>query len=548
MKIKRLIMTMLIVFSLVPLYLVGGMMILEHEGSIEKLQRENLEALGNTIVLNIESYCRSQKHAMQLLARSSALEHVLMEAEEGRPDKDSVYYRYMQKLLRERLLYEEYVVSVSVADSCFRIVGTTDASAEPDVSDFDVTSGGIRDESFFIGRAIARETSEGVKNVVLACQKIVRDDICIGYVLEEIDTAFFDRMRQKTTFSPDDIIYIRDGVGGLITAGNFGDPTYSERAQRVTDCASFQKKWNSVNHSARKSGAIRFRDGGVRYMTYYSDIAATDWLIFVTVNVSKRFSLASSYSLVVGITLVCLTLVLFGVNFVLTRKITQPLDQIGRTLASVQEHDDYSVRIHVSRRGELGAIAEQINRLLEYVEERSRQSEQKTRELKRDGKLDPLTGLLNKKAVHSDMQELMRRAKELETEIITGFVDIDNFRRFNTDYGHQIGDLVIKYVAESLRQAVPGTVGRNGGDEFIFCMLNRRRDVKLDRMMDAFYERLREGIATDDGQRVSVTCSVGIVQAKGGRYDLEELEKRADDAMYEAKNRGRNNYHIIWDE
>ena len=100
MKIKRLIMTMLIVFSLVPLYLVGGMMILEHEGSIEKLQRENLEALGNTIVLNIDSYCRSQKHAMQLLARSSALEHVLMEAEEGRPDKDSVYYRYMQKLLR----------------------------------------------------------------------------------------------------------------------------------------------------------------------------------------------------------------------------------------------------------------------------------------------------------------------------------------------------------------------------------------------------------------------------------------------------------------
>ena len=268
-------------------------------------------------------------------------------------------------------------------------------------------------------------------------------------------------------------------------------------------------------------------------------------MIQVTVNMSKRNETSSFFILIGVLSLVCVTLVLFGANYLLTRKITQPIDRIGGTLSEVQERNDYSMRIHVDKNGELGQIAEQINMLLECVEHQTRQEKQKQKQLEKDVELDPLTGILNKKAIHEDMEELVSRASELGIEITIGFVDVDNFRDFNTKYGHQIGDEVLKHVAASLRKAVPGVVGRNGGDEFIFCMLKRRISDNLNLVMDAFYSGLKKGVTLESGEVVSVTCSVGIMCAKGEHLAMKELEKGADSAMYEAKNSGKNTYHII---
>lgn len=545
MKIKRLILSMLLVLSLVPLYVVGGLMIVMNKNSIVELENENLEALSNTIVMNIETYLDGQRIAMRQLAYTKPVQQALDAYAQGELDTGSVSYEYMYDLLADRKLYDEYIVSVAIADRDFSVLCSSEGLTSQESGGFGTLSAVNLENEFFVGRVYAKAAEDGAKTVVLACHRIEKDGVCIGYVLEEIDTSYFDMLRYNTTLTKDDIIYIRDGVGGLITAGRFGKRAYSESAHRVTDCEAFQKKWNAINHKMSTKGSISFKNNGIKYITYYSDITNTEWLIQVTVNMSTRNSVMVFYAVIVVLSLLCVTVILIGANYLLTRRITQPLDRIASTLSDVQEHNDYSLRIHVAKKGELGAIAEQINHLLEYVEAQSQQDKQKQKQLERDVELDPLTGILNKKAIHEDMHDLSLRAKDLENEIMIGFVDVDNFRDFNTRYGHQIGDEVLKHVAASLRRAVPGVVGRNGGDEFIFCMLNRKKNIDLVKVMEVFYESLKEGVPLESGEIVAVTCSVGIIHAAGSLYTLEELEKFADTAMYEAKNKGKNTYHII---
>lgn len=545
MKIKRLIMAMLLVFSLVPLYIFGSVMIASTQRNFEKMESDNLEALSNTIIMNIESYTENQRLSMLQVAQTKSVQQAVKASIDGTLDPESTYYDYMEDVLQESREYAEYVVSVSIVDVNYKVVGSTENFMLQESSTLRNVSADILNQDFYLGRVYAREFDDGEKRVVLACQKIYCDEDCIGFVLAEIDTTYFDMLRYHTTLTKNDIICIKDRFDEVITAGRFGKKSYSENAHEVTECEEYKEKWDAINRNTNSKGSIRFEADGVKYITYYSGIENSDWLIQVTVNMSKRNETSSSFILIGVLSLVCVTLVLFGANYLLTRKITQPIDRIGGTLSEVQERNDYSMRIHVDKNGELGQIAEQINMLLACVEHQTRQEKQKQKQLEKDVELDPLTGILNKKAIHEDMEELVSRASELGIEITIGFVDVDNFRDFNTKYGHQIGDEVLKHVAASLRKAVPGVVGRNGGDEFIFCMLKRRISDNLNLVMDAFYSGLKEGVTLESGEVVSVTCSVGIMCAKGEHLAMKELEKGADSAMYEAKNSGKNTYHII---
>ena len=73
----------------------------------------------------------------------------------------------------------------------------------------------------------------------------------------------------------------------------------------------------------------------------------------------------------------------------------------------------------------------------------------------------------------------MAYSDENKTPVAIGFLDIDDFRNFNTNYGHQVGDDVICYVAKTLQENISGEVGRIGGDEFVFCYAGAIGDEKM---------------------------------------------------------------------
>ena len=186
-----------------------------------------------------------------------------------------------------------------------------------------------------------------------------------------------------------------------------------------------------------------------------------------------------------------------------------------------------------------------IQRMCQDITEERRQQEEAIFRAEEKATLDPMTQIKNKRAIESITRARIKEAVEKNLSIAVGFVDIDNFRNYNTLYGHLQGDEVIKYVVSVLKETIKGDVGRNGGDEFTFCMLNVTYD-EVESAMKAMHQKLNVGIPVlETGEIIPTPCSIGVVIERKQDMDYEQLVKSSDEAMYQAKENGKNTYFIL---
>jgi diguanylate cyclase (GGDEF)-like protein len=117
------------------------------------------------------------------------------------------------------------------------------------------------------------------------------------------------------------------------------------------------------------------------------------------------------------------------------------------------------------------------------------------------------------------------------------YLDLDNFKELNDSRGHQTGDTVLRLVADAMRLAVRETdiVGRMGGDEF--AVLMPETDGTL---ADTVARRLNEGIKTAFPATPAVSASIGIVSFDDTAATADDVLRRADQAMYDAKRSGKD--------
>ena len=156
---------------------------------------------------------------------------------------------------------------------------------------------------------------------------------------------------------------------------------------------------------------------------------------------------------------------------------------------------------------------------------------------------DSLTGIYNRYGFDELAEKMIN--KNPKAKFVAVLLDIDDFKDYNTNYGHQEGDNVIKFVANTLKENFKGEVGRNGGDEFVFGYEGDISKEELDRKVKKVYDILNKGYTRGDLlKNMSVPCSIGIVTAIGGSFDYAKLLKEADNAMYDAKINGKNTYVI----
>jgi diguanylate cyclase (GGDEF)-like protein len=163
--------------------------------------------------------------------------------------------------------------------------------------------------------------------------------------------------------------------------------------------------------------------------------------------------------------------------------------------------------------------------------------------------LDPLTGLYNRRYLVAQAPRLWRQARREGTRVAAMVLDLDHFKRLNDAHGHAAGDAVLRAVATSLAASVRPTdvLARTGGEELVVLGLVGDPDEAA-----RLAERLRTAVATTrtaDGH--AVTASVGIaltrpVDAEDATDELWKLIDRADAAMYEAKQQGRDRVASLW--
>lgn len=155
--------------------------------------------------------------------------------------------------------------------------------------------------------------------------------------------------------------------------------------------------------------------------------------------------------------------------------------------------------------------------------------------------VDGLTGLNNRRHFVALAENEWSRFQRYGRPLALLMIDIDFFKSVNGTYGHEAGDAVLKAVAESLHKSKRSSdiAGRLGGEEFALIL----PEATLDQAVAAA-ERYRALIARRPvialGRQVSVTVSVGVGVAEAGMGGFEDLLRRADVALYEAKNSGRN--------
>lgn len=161
-----------------------------------------------------------------------------------------------------------------------------------------------------------------------------------------------------------------------------------------------------------------------------------------------------------------------------------------------------------------------------------------------DNAFDPGTGLYNKRAIHEYAMEKTQEGKEL----YLAMMDVDDFKKVNDSFGHMFGDEVLSKVSEIMRAVIDsrGMVGRFGGDEFMLVLDGVSSEEELRRIFKTISKNIQWEYQ-DIKETMAITTSCGVAKFPDDAANFEDLFKKADKALYVAKEKGKNRY-IIYNE
>lgn len=197
--------------------------------------------------------------------------------------------------------------------------------------------------------------------------------------------------------------------------------------------------------------------------------------------------------------------------------------------------NDYLVKSQLEPAKLIHAIGEAIHKA---------ELNQKVHEL---AHFDPLTGLVSRHLLIDRVQQVIARNKRSSKISALAFIDLDNFKPVNDQYGHDFGDEVLIEVASRLTKAVRGTdtVSRLGGDEFVVLSCEMDSTESCEDLFQRIILVLGVPIRLSNGCSVRVSASVGVALVDSSELDADALLRKADQAMYKAKNSGKNRFQFF---
>ena len=159
---------------------------------------------------------------------------------------------------------------------------------------------------------------------------------------------------------------------------------------------------------------------------------------------------------------------------------------------------------------------------------------------------DSLTFLVNRKQIIADLQRQVTFSERYQGPFSISMLDFDHFKEVNDQYGHSVGDEVLRFVALQLREHVrlPDMVGRYGGEEFLILLPNSTVKAASEQA-ERLCEQVRSTPIISGKHVIHMTISIGIAQYRIGHENWEQLLNRADQALYQAKQNGRDRWAAI---
>ena len=254
-------------------------------------------------------------------------------------------------------------------------------------------------------------------------------------------------------------------------------------------------------------------------------------------------------SIVGWIVLGTIMLLIFALLISMNVLMVRPLKQL---MGAVREigRGNLAPKIALSTNDELGKLALSFQEMAGNLE--------KSRvKVERLAYHDSLTGLPNRFQAHQTLRRMISFARRESRRMAVLFLDLDNFKRVNDTLGHQVGDQLLMEMATRLQvvlraedvihqevsHSAPDVLARLGGDEFIVLLSSVGSSRDAAKVASRILDIMRLPFYFNDNEIYS-GCSIGISLFPGDGSDVDDLIKRADAAMYQAKEQGRNNYQF----
>jgi two-component system, cell cycle response regulator len=183
-----------------------------------------------------------------------------------------------------------------------------------------------------------------------------------------------------------------------------------------------------------------------------------------------------------------------------------------------------------------------IKKLQDELDHKNRELEVVNRKLRKLSITDGLTGLFNHRHVHEQLLEEFERSRRSEDPMAVVMMDLDRFKQVNDTYGHPTGDVILYETAQILKDTAReiDMAGRYGGEEFMVILPGTDESEAL-RFAERVRQRVSEHVYRDEATEVRMTTSAGVAAYPSDAVpDADALLKRADEALYRAKETGRN--------
>ncbi|HJU75581.1 MAG TPA: diguanylate cyclase [Gemmatimonadaceae bacterium] len=267
------------------------------------------------------------------------------------------------------------------------------------------------------------------------------------------------------------------------------------------------------------------------------------WAVIAYIPATVAYREVNSFGKVALLAVVALLLVVATSAYRLGLLIVRPLERLADGAVEVAR-GDLAVDLPATGSGEVQDLTKIFNQMVERLRVGRQEIEfingvlrRKNEELQRLSVTDGLTGLANHRLLMQRLTEEGYRHKRSEHPFSVLMADVDDFKKYNDEFGHPAGDYVLKAVADVLRHVTREVdcVARYGGEEFVIVM---PETTAVDAAVAAERIRARLGEQEFSGQRI--TLSIGVAEFPKDAQSAQAMISAADSALYEAKRAGRN--------